>query len=294
MPRFAVLDAPSILGLRPTGVEDLPRALREALLLERLGAEDAGRVETLNDRYCAARDPVTHLLNGEAIRAFSVRLADAVAPVLRSDRVPMVLGGDCSILLGALLALRRTGRYGLVFLDGHADFYQPEASPTGEVADMELGFASGRGPDILANLEGRRPLVQDGDVVVLGYRDREEAAREGSRDVRESAMLVFDLDGVRALGATRAAETAVRALSRDELAGFWVHLDADVLDDAVMPAVDYRLPGGLSCEELSAVLQVLVGSGRVVGLTITIFNPHLDPDGAIAHRFVDAVVAGIT
>ena len=293
MPTFAILDAPSILGLRPTGVEHLPRALREVGLLERLGAEDAGRVETLNDRYSAERDPATRLLNGQAIRAFSSRLADSIAHVLRSDRFPVVLGGDCSILLGALLALRRIGRYGLVFLDGHADFYQPDASPTGEVADMDLAIVSGRGPDIVANIEGLRPLVCDEDVVVLGYRDREQAEREGSRDVRDTAMLLFDLDRLRELGAPRAAEAAVSALSRDELAGFWVHLDADVLDDAVMPAVDYRLPGGLSFEELSAMLRSLVGSGRAVGLTITILNPRLDPDGAIARQFVDALVAGV-
>ena len=294
MPAFAVLDAPSILGLRPTGVEYLPRALRDAGLLERLGAEDAGRVETLNDRYSAERDPATRLLNGRAIRAFSSRLADSVAPVLRSGRFPVVLGGDCSILLGALLALRRMGRYGLVFLDGHADFYQPEASPTGEVADMDLAIVSGRGPDIVANIEGLRPLVRDEDVVVLGYRDGVQAERDGSQNVRDTAMHPFDLNRLRELGAPGAAEAAVRALSRDELAGFWVHLDADVLDDAIMPAVDYRLPGGLSFEELSAVLRPLLGWGRAVGLTVTIFNPRLDPDGAIARRFVDALVTGVT
>lgn len=293
MPTFAILDAPSVLGLRPTGVEHLPRALRDAGLLERLGAEDAGRVETLNDRYSAEQDPATRLLNGQAIRTFSSRLADSVAHMLRSGRFPVVLGGDCSILLGALLALRRIGRYGLVFLDGHADFYQPEASPTGEVADMDLAIVSGRGPDIVADVEGLRPLVCDEDVVVLGYRDREQAEREGSRDVRDTAMLLFDLDRLRELGATRAAEAAVHALSRDELVGFWVHLDADVLDDAVMPAVDYRLPGGLTFEELSAVLRSLLGSGRAVGLTITILNPSLDPDGAITRQFVDALVAGV-
>ena len=48
--------------------------------------------------------------------------------------------------LGA--ALRRTGRrHGLLFLDGNADFYQPEASPTGEAADMDLALCTGRGPD---------------------------------------------------------------------------------------------------------------------------------------------------
>jgi arginase len=293
MRRIAVLDAPSILGLRPTGVEHLPEALRGTGLLERLHAEDAGRVEPLNDRYATERDPTTRLLNADAIAAFSLRLADALNPLLRGGRFPLVLGGDCSILLGAVLALRRVGRYGLVFLDGHADFYQPEASTTGEVADMDLALASGRGPNVLTDLDGLRPLVLDEDVVVLGYRDAEPAAADGSHDVRETGMHVFDLERVRALSAETAAGLAVRALGRSELAGFWVHLDADVLDDAIMPAVDYRMEGGLGLEELSAIVRTLVLSGRAVGLSVAIYNPALDPSGAVGRRFASALVAGL-
>jgi arginase len=293
MPRIAVLDAPSILGLRPTGVEHLAEALRAIGLVERLGAEDAGRVEPLNDRYSPERDHVTLLLNAEPIRAFSRRLADALGPVLRNGQFPVVLGGDCSIVLGSLLALRRLGRYGLVFLDGHADFYQPEASATGEVADMDLALATGRGPAILSDLDGARPLVRDEDVVVLGYRDAEPAAADGSQDVRDTGMRVLDLAETRALGAREAASLAVRAMTRPEVAGFWLHLDADVLDDAIMPAVDYRLPGGLSVEELTTMLHILVGSGRAVGLSVAIYNPTLDQRGVAGRRLASALVAGL-
>ena len=70
-------------------------------------------------------------------------------------------------------------------------------------------------------------------------------------------------------------------------------LDADVLDDAVMPAVDYRMPGGLRPDELSTVLQLAIGSGRALGIDITIFNPKLDETGAIARAFVDALANGL-
>ena len=82
----------------------------------------------------------------------------AVGRLLDGGRFPVVLGGDCSVLLGALLARRRRGRCGLVFLDAHADFYQPEAEPAGELASMELALATGHGPAVLADLDGLRPL----------------------------------------------------------------------------------------------------------------------------------------
>jgi arginase len=92
-----------------------------------------------------------------------------------------VLGGDCSIVLGGLLALRRRDRFGLLFVDGHTDFYQPEANINGEAASSDLALATGRGPEILTMFDGYRPLVRDEDVVVLGFRDGEEAASYGSQ-----------------------------------------------------------------------------------------------------------------
>jgi arginase len=292
--QFTIIDAPSILGLQPTGVQYLPEALKAAGLMSKLGAEYGGQVSPLV--YSPERDKSTLLLNPDSIRAFSLQLADAVTLVLRKKQFPLVLGGDCSILIGNLLALRRLGRYGLFFIDGHADFYQPQASPTGEVADMDLAIVSGRGPDILTNIDGLKPLVQDQDIVVFGYRDAEQSASYGSQDVRETNMHVFDLQFVRKTGTiTAATSQALEKLVNDELDGFWIHLDADVLDDLIMPAVDYRLGGGgLSFSELTELLKTLVDSGRAVGMDITIFNPQLDLDGSITQRFVLSLVQGLS
>jgi arginase len=290
--QFTIIDAPSILGLRPTGVEYLPEALKAAGLMEGLNADYAGRVSPLP--YNSQRDKVTLLLNPDAIKTFSVHLADRVSSVIHSKRYPIVIGGDCSILIGNLLALRRLGRYGLFFIDGHADFYQPEASLTGEVADMDLAIVSGRGPEVLTNIDGLKPLVRDQDIILFGYRDREQAASFGSQDVQNTDICSFDLTYVKELGITTAASEAVKKLLREELYGFWIHIDADVLDDSIMPAVDYRLNGGLSFNELSELLKIIIASGRTVGMDITIFNPNLDLDGSIAHRFVSTLLEGLS
>ncbi|MDF2737500.1 MAG: arginase family hydrolase, arginase/agmainase/formiminoglutamate hydrolase [Nitrososphaeraceae archaeon] len=290
--RFTIIDAPSILGLRPTGVEYLPEALKAAGLMKRSNADYAGRVSPLP--YNSERDKVTLLLNPDSIKIFSLQLADRVSSVIRSKQYPIVLGGDCSILIGNLLALRRLGRYGLFFIDGHADFYQPEASLTGEVADMDLAIVSGRGPDVLTNIDSLKPLVRDQDIILFGYRDREQAASFGSQDVRNTDIYSFDLTYVKELGIATAASEAIKKLLQDELCGFWIHIDADVLDDSIMPAVDYRLNGGLSFNELSELLKIIVDSGRSVGMDITIFNPNLDSDGSIARRFVSSVLEGIS
>lgn len=291
MKSITVIEASSMLGVGPTGVEELPSALRAAGLLDGLDVKEGGMVDVPPDSR--EHDPETLLLNPAGVRLVAKRLADLVARALQAGEFPLVLGGDCSIEIGNALALRRLGRYGLFFIDGHADFYQIDGDPDGEVSSMELALISGRGPSVLSDIDGLRPLVRDEDIVVFGFRDEEEAAEEGSPNVRETGMHVFSLSNIRSSEVAPATKKALAALARDELRGFWVHLDADVLDDAVMPAVDYRLPGGLSFQELTELLQMLIASGRAVGLSITIYNPRLDPDGSIAQAFVKSLRAGL-
>jgi arginase len=292
VPSYVIVEAPSHLGLRAAGVEALPEALLKGGLAERLSARRWAQLSA--PAFDSRLDPETGMLNPGALRNYASRLADVVAAALDDGAFPIVLGGDCSILLGNTLALKRRGRYGLLFLDGHADFYQPEAEPTGEAASMELALVTGRGPEIVTNLEGQGPLVRDEDTVVFGFRDAEHAAAEGSQPLAPT-LRAIDLQAVRELGVAQAMREALDHLEREDGPdGFWIHLDVDVLDDAIMPAVDYHLPDGLSWDELIGALRAAVASDRAVGLEITIFNPALDVDGRIAFALVDALVAGLS
>jgi arginase len=293
MNRYAIIEAPSILGLKPTGVDRLPAVLLQHGLADQLHARRAGRVVP-TAAYDTRRDPQTLTLNARGIAEYSVQLADAVTDVVERDEFPVLLGGDCSILLGSTLALRRRGRYGLLFIDGHADFYQPQANPNGEAASMDLAFATGRGPELLTNLEGLRPLVRDEDVVAFGFRDAQEQREYGSQPLPPT-VLALDLQEVRRLGVKQAARRAVEHLTAPDrpTQGFVIHLDADVVSDALMPAVDYRTPDGLSWDELCTVLETALASGRAVGIEITIYNPSLDADGSSGRELARTLIAAL-
>jgi arginase len=288
--RYAIIEAPSTLGLRTSGVERLPEQLLGFGLAERLGARSAARLKTPPKE--AVRDPKTLVLNARAIADWSPRLADAVGEVLDAGEFPVVLGGDCSIVLGSMLALRRRGRYGLLFIDGNADFFQPEADPHGEAASMDLALATGHGPDLLTDLGGRRPLVRPEDAAAFAFRDHEDQAEYGSQALAPGLKAV-DLPTVRRLGLEAAARLAVEHVGRTELEGFFIHVDADCLDDAVMPAVDYRIPGGLSLEELAATIRMALASGKAVGIEVAIYNPDLDPDGVAGRALADCIASAL-
>jgi arginase len=265
--------------------------------------------------YDPVRDPETLLLNGPGVRATSLALATAIVECVGRGEVPIVLAGDCSVVLGGLLGLLRAARVrgapdrvGLLFIDGHVDFYQPAASPTGEIADMDLALATGRGPAMLTSFvdagETRvgtnvhqktdaTPLVRDSDVAAVGARDADERQRAGSQDVRSTSIHLFELSAIRARGMTAVASDAIAVVARPDLAGFWLHLDADVLDDAVMPAVDYRQQGGLTPAELITLLRSAAANNQLGGVSVAIYNPMLDADGRAGPTLADCLVNGL-
>jgi len=277
---------PSALGLRPSGLENAPNALREAGLHSLLGVSDEVRIEV--PPYCDVRDTETGVLNPQGIATVARALASAVEVALDNQRFPVVLGGDCSILLGPLLALRRRGRYGLAFVDGHGDFQHVDEEPNGEVASLDLAIVTGRGPEMLTNLEGLRPLVRDEDVALVGYRVLGDNDHYLEEHVRDTAITVIDYSDVQDLGIADTLRQSLIAVNSSDLAGFWVHFDVDALGDAIMPAVDYRYPGGLSWDEVEQILGGLLTKGAL-GLEVTIFNPRLDPDGNLTRRLRDLI-----
>jgi arginase len=283
MPGISILEAPSALGHIPEhrGVEKAPARLLEEGIAEGLGAVAAGRVEATG--YSAARDPQTQVMNVEPLVEYSSRLADAVGEIVDAERFALVLGGDCSILLGTMLGLRRRGRFGLLYIDGHADFWQPERNDiNGAASASDLAFATGRGPAVLTELEGRAPVVEPRDVVVFGNRDRGERSEGGCQPLPDD-MGVIARERVRDLGVDAAMAEALSLLRRrgeEELDGIWIHVDADVLDGAIMSAVDDPSPDGLIWGELAGALGMAIGSGLAVGLQLTIYNPDFDQSGA--------------
>jgi len=278
------------LGLKPGGVERLGESLLAAGLSERIKASPSVmHVSTHNSDYSLKRDEETNCLNPTLMVEFSNRLISIISSELERKHFPLVLGGDCSILAGVMPALKSRGSYGLIFMDAHSDYYTPDQSPTGELADMDLAIVTGHGPELLTNMNGLAPYVKEEHVIHLGQRDAVEAETYNVPDIRKTPIHCYDLEMIRKQGFDFVSEKILDNIDELDLDGFWIHFDTDVIADDENPAVDYRLPGGLSFEEVKLFLTTLLRTRKIVGMTVTIFNPDLDPGGSIAEKITDCV-----
>lgn len=289
MKPFSIIKAPLVSEEFFSGVSLMGDSLINAGLAEQLGIKSITQLPVLDCKY--RRDPETKIINPRQVHDYSIQIADAVGKDCTAGHFPLLLGGDCTILIGAMLAMKRKGNCGLFFIDGHADFYEPDISPSGEAADMELGFVVGRGPDIVTNIENRKPLVEETNTVLFGFRDEEHIKKAGGQDVRKTKIHCVSLEETRWYGFSNTVEAGIQRLNSVER--FWIHVDVDVLDDAVMPAVDYRMPDGLSAGELVSAMQRLIKTKRAAGMSVSIFNPTLDWDGSLAKKLVAIMAKGL-
>jgi arginase len=252
--------------------------MRDAGLIEALGARDLGDVaEPLRP---PERDARSGIIAFEALVEGSLAVERAVARAIGGGDRPLVLGGDCSLLIGAIAGARQAGlRPGLLFVDGHADYWDGETSPTGEAADMELAIIHGHGPSVLASM-APRPLADPARTAILGHRPHEldeDVAAERKRVPDE--VLQLDTAAIREAGTEMAAALGIERAGEHP----WLHLDLDVLDAEALPAVSYPLAEGLDWDELEALLAPLLAPG-VCGVSVADLNSELDSDGAYAKR----------
>jgi arginase len=290
---IAIVGAPTSIGIKPYDdgrarrLDLAPHVLRALGIVERFGAEDLGDVVPPAYRDFV-KPPNNAVRNEREVESFSRELAGRIASALRSKRFPLVLGGDCSVVLASLLGARMAGRsrVGLLYVDAHGDFASPQESRSGSAASMCLSLAVGRGDSTLARLDGGRPLVAPEDVAIILRRDDDEPYY-GQDAIRALPILDITDESVRDAGIESTAAAALERVAPPELDGFWIHVDADAIDPREVPAVDSPTPGGLGIADMAALLLPFVRHPKALGLELTIYDPELDPERTSAARLVD-------
>ncbi len=205
-------------------------------------------------------------------------------------RLPLVLGGDCSLTFGVIAGLlRHQPRLGLLYFDGDVDLNTPETTRSGVFDGMVMAHVLGRGAPQLAEIGPRRPLLSEEDIALFGY-DAESGWIDPPEleTLERSRMSKYALALVRADAVAAARDALLHLESRSD--AILVHFDVDVMD---IPAVDVPHPDGLDPESTFAALRVFVTAPTCAGVVVTELNAKQDPDGFHAQRLVHGLVEAL-
>lgn len=286
-PTLRLISVPFNAAGLTSGVAQMPGVLRKAGLVRALSA--VAKVDVGEVRFPV---PVPGRgLSGFLAEAALVGMVRGVAKTAheawRLGEVPLVIAGDCPALLGGLMALDGAGGGGLVFVDGHEDAWTPWQSPTGEASDSEIALALGLTP-APAGLTEALPCLSSRHTLMLGPRDRSEIAESGAASLADDVRLI---SGPELVGSDFSRlDRELRRTAGEAPAGWWLHVDLDVLSSEALAAVDYPQPGGLSWEELTELTNTVLKLPNCRGASVAIYNPDLD-DGAAASRINQYLVA---
>ena len=272
---------------RSNGQARAPAELRSAGLAAALPAGKVGH-DVTGPPADPSRGP-SGFFNERALLAMSEAVDLRVGEALHEGRFPVLYGGDCAVLLGAIPALRdEAGRAGLLFIDAHEDATPLETSTTGEAANMELALLLGLStPPSKTRLAGRLPALDPQGIVMLGQRDQRYREKIPVETIADRVRL-HPVDELRAQLEDLVGQSVAHLERRTS--AWWVHIDLDVLSGdefaACGAATDPATPGGLTWQELTTVARIALGGRACRGLSIGVYNTDLDPKRSAAHRIV--------
>jgi len=292
--RIGILGVPTTAGSHNPGQEKAPAAWRAAGLAEGLrkaGVDVADRGDLPVTPFRAV-EPVDGLRDAERVAEVARSVAAEVNAIRADGRLPLVLGGDCTITLGVLagMGLAGVGGPGLVYFDGDADLHTPSPAGSGVADTMGMTHMLGGGSPVLSGLGSRSPLVRPEQVALFGFDPAELDTAQWtelvSRHLYAAPAPVVRRDPV---GAARAA----RSYLASSAGSYLVHFDVDVLHTGLFPLANFPHFNGLKLAEVNAALGEFAAAEAFGGLVITEVNPSNDPSGELVRTLAGVVTEAL-
>ncbi len=250
--------------------------------------------ETCPARCSRPTRPGAPYRNLAAVTRVAREVADAVADVAGSGRLPLILGGDCTITLGVIAGFRRArSEVGLAYVDGDTDLSGALGGDTSGILDSAVvAHLLGHGAPGLAGLAGPGPLLDPSRLTLIGG-DPRETSDAGRRFLAESGVRLQEAP-VLIESPVMAARRALTDLTVAGASPVVVHFDVDTVDSADLPLGNFPHYGsGVTLDTAAACLAALCAAPSFGGLVLTEVNPTHDPSGVHLARYVAALTEAL-
>jgi len=278
--KIRIVGVPMDLGAGRRGVDMGPSALRIAGLAERL--REIGHV-VFDDGDIPVKVPESQEIDNhklkylpEIVRVATI-LSHKVEDIMDHQEFPLVLGGDHSIAMGTIAGLSNYARkhklrFGVIWIDAHADMNTVETSPSGNIHGMPLAAVLGEGARELTTIGGDFRKVDPENAVLIGVRDVDIGEKE---IVKKTGIAHYTMADIDKQGAHRIIGRVLKDL-KEKVDLLHVSFDIDSVDPTVAAGVGTPAPGGLSYRETHLIMETIADCGCMSSLEVTEVNPIFD------------------
>jgi arginase len=287
--KASLIGTPLDLGAKNLGVDIGPEAFRHAGIIDKLAsagieAKDEGNIECTDRSTLDPGSP--HLKYLPEIVRVNGLLADKVELAIKSERKPIVLGGDHSVNLGALTGASNAvgGEIGMVYFDAHGDINTHETTLSGNIHGMHLASLMGFGAPELAHLKGEHTKLNKENLLHIGGSDFDQGELDLIEQENIATFTLFDLL-TKNLGALLPMIDDLAA----RVPNIWVSLDLDSIDRLYAPGAGMPNEKGLTYREISAIAEYVGKKCNVIGLDVVEYNPLQDIDHKTAELGIELI-----
>ncbi|HAR33371.1 MAG TPA: arginase [Desulfobacter sp.] len=289
---ISIIGVPMDYGQMLRGVDMGPAALRYTGLipkLRRLGhdVKDEGDIPIpVRDDDPAMKGTKDRYV--KEITQISQDLYETGCRVMDQGRMPIFLGGDHAIAIGAVASVAVKGPVGLIWVDAHADFNTPQTSLSGNIHGMPLAVLTGDGYPCLVDAGHPGTKISLDNVVMIGQRDLDPGEKKRIKSTGITIFTMRDIDeqGISGIAAKIMVQFA-------HLKRFHLSLDMDALDPVEAPGVGTPVPGGISYREAHLLMELLADSGKLGSMDLVEINPILDVANKTSKLAVELILSAL-
>lgn len=230
----------------------------------------------------------------EYVYEHCVRVYKSVRKNIEHHYFTIVLSGDHSSALGTISGVKAAFPHedvGVVWIDAHGDLHSPYTSPSGNIHGMplaaaiandnldcqvnEVGRVTEKYWNALKHIGVRGPKVKPHHVVYFGVRSTESAE---DHQMSKLDMRNYTAAELRYRGIEACLQEAIERLAACKV--IYISFDVDSMDcDLVSDGTGTPVSKGLDADEVTAILNSFLKTGKVVCLEIVEVNPLLDTKG---------------
>ena len=279
---YHVLGVPLRTGSLYPGNENDARPYRDVHLLERLRAAGCNAFDDGDVKIPSylPHHSIPPIRSWPGPRIAWDLVSAQVTPYLQKPwQVPLLIGCDCSVVVGTTQALMGVSGKGVhvLYVDGDFDDAAPEAGSSQSAASLSVWLLTHASPFWSG------PTLQPSQVTVIGWSNPSRST--------EAAVGSVSLAEVRRSGPQEAARHLLASIP--DSASLLLHFDVDVFQKPEMPAAYFPHPEGLTLSEGRELLGVLLKDPRVRIIEVSEYAALRDLDQLWVNKLVDLLADGL-